>query len=150
MSTFVDSLLDLLAPLGGVTARRMFGGYGIYKETLMFGLVADDRFYIRTDEETRDRFLDKGCEPFVFGRNKEGKEIVSKYYEPPEMAFANEQRMKPWALMGWECSLRSAKETPAKKKKPKVEKAEATAKTKKAAKKSAQKTSRSAKKKSEP
>lgn len=108
MSAFVDSLLDLLAPLGGVTARKMFGGYGIYKESLMFGLVAEDRLYLRTDDETKDRFIDQGCEPFVFGMSKAGKPVVSKYYEPPEMAFANEQRMKPWALLAWQCALRSA------------------------------------------
>lgn len=117
MSAFVDSLLDLLTPLGGVTARKMFGGYGIYKETLMFGLVADNRFYIRTDELTKERFLDQGCEPFVFGMSKAGNPVVSKYYEPPEMAFSNPQRMKPWAVMGWECALRSAKTGQEKKKK---------------------------------
>ena len=66
MSTFVDSLLDLLMPLGEVRARRMFGGFGIYKDDLMFGLVASDRFYIRTDDENKQQFIDQGMEPFVF------------------------------------------------------------------------------------
>jgi DNA transformation protein len=114
MSAFVDSLLDLLSPLGGVTARRMFGGYGIYKEGLMFGLVAEDRFYLRTDELTKERFEDQGCEPFVFGISKSGKPVVSKYFEPPEAAFANEQRMKTWARLAWECAQRSAVEKAAK------------------------------------
>jgi DNA transformation protein len=124
MSAFVDSLLDLLTPLGEVTARKMFGGYGIYKETLMFGLVSQNRFYIRTDEETKERFIDQGCDPFVFCLDKAGNPVVSKYYEPPEMAFANAQRMKPWATMGWECALRSVKTKAAKKKRVKPAKAE--------------------------
>ena len=41
-SEFVQSLLELMEPLGPVSARRMFGGYGIYRDGLMFGLVADD------------------------------------------------------------------------------------------------------------
>ncbi len=108
MSTFVDSLLDLLIPLGEVTARKMFGGHGIYKDDAMFGLVADNHFYIKTDDENKDAFIEQGCEPFVFGvRN--GKAIVSKYYEPPESAFINAQKMKPWAMLGIEASLRAPK-----------------------------------------
>jgi DNA transformation protein len=113
MSAFVDSLLELLSPLGEVTAHRMFGGYGIYKDGMMFGLVAEDHFYIRTDDENKDAFIAKGCEPFVFGE-RNGKAIVSKYYEPPEQAFTNAQKMKPWAMLGIEASVRNVK--PGKKK----------------------------------
>ena len=34
--------MELLAPFGNVRAKRMFGGYGIFKDELMFGLVADE------------------------------------------------------------------------------------------------------------
>ncbi len=108
MSAFVDSLLDLLIPLGEVTARRMFGGHGIYKDDTMFGLVADDRFYIKTDDENKDAFITQGCEPFVFGVRND-KPIVSKYYEPPESAFIKAQKMKPWAMLGIEASQRAPK-----------------------------------------
>lgn len=108
MSAFVDSLLDLLMPLGEVRARRMFGGYGIYKDDVMFGLVAGDRFYIRTDDGNKDQFIERGCEPFVFGE-RNGKEIVSKYYEPPESAYINAQKMKPWATFGIHAAARGAK-----------------------------------------
>lgn len=127
MSAFVDSLLDLLTPLGEVSARKMFGGYGVYKESIMFGLVSQNRFYIRTDDETKDRFIDQGCEPFVFCLDKAGNPVVSKYYEPPEMAFSNAQRMKPWATMGWECALRSVKMKAAKKKRAKKKRAKPAA-----------------------
>jgi len=42
MSDFVEYVLEPLAPLKNVRARKMFGGYGIYQESVMFGLVADD------------------------------------------------------------------------------------------------------------
>lgn len=108
MSAFVDSLLDLMMPLGEVTARKMFGGYGIYKDGVMFGLVADSRFYIRSDDENKEAFIARGCEPFVFGVRND-KPIVSKYYEPPESAFINAQKMKPWAMLGIEASQRAPK-----------------------------------------
>ena len=120
MSAFVDSLLDLLMPLGEVSARRMFGGYGIYKDGAMFGLVAGDRFYIKSDDENKAVFIDRGCEPFVFGE-RSGKEIVSRYYEPPESAFINAQKMKPWALLGIDACRRAPpkKKRPAKRKRSK-------------------------------
>ena len=105
MSTFADDLLDLLSPLGNVSAKRMFGGHGIYKDGLMFGFIARGRFYLRTDDETKHHFIEKGCELFYFGESR-GTPIPSKYYEPPESAFLNAQKMKPWALLAWETTQR--------------------------------------------
>jgi DNA transformation protein and related proteins len=45
-SEFVDFVLESLQPLRGVSARRMFGGHGIYKDGLMFALIADDTLYL--------------------------------------------------------------------------------------------------------
>ena len=42
MGDFIDYLLELVAPLKHVRVRKMFGGYGIFKEGLMVGLVADE------------------------------------------------------------------------------------------------------------
>ena len=44
-SEFVDFVLESLEPLGGVSARRMFGGRGIYKDGVMFALIAYDQLY---------------------------------------------------------------------------------------------------------
>jgi len=115
-SAFVDSLPDLLAELGEVHLRRMFGGYGVFKEGLMFGLVAEDRLYLRTDDESKGAYEERGCEPFVFGE-RNGVSIVSRYYEPPEAAFTNPHKMKPWALASWAATQRSAKPKPKSRKK---------------------------------
>jgi len=49
-SEFVKYLLELLEPFENVTSKSMFGGYGIFKDGLMFALVADDTLYIKTDD----------------------------------------------------------------------------------------------------
>lgn len=46
----VDHCLELLAPLGAVRARRMFGGYGLYVDDLFVALIAVDRLYLKADE----------------------------------------------------------------------------------------------------
>ncbi len=52
-SGFVEYLVhDLLADMRGVSARAMFGGWGIYKEGIMFGLVDEDELFLRSAHRT--------------------------------------------------------------------------------------------------
>ena len=43
---FVDQLNG--AALGEVTAKKMFGEYGLYLDGLMFALACDDRLFLKT------------------------------------------------------------------------------------------------------
>lgn len=43
----VDHLLDQLAGAGVVTAKKMFGEYGLYLEGRMFALVCDDQLFLK-------------------------------------------------------------------------------------------------------
>lgn len=106
-SPFVQHLLDLLLPFGDVSARRMFGGYGIYRDGLMFGLVAHDEFYLKVDELTKPVFEEAGLEPFSF-EMKNGKVGVMSYHRVPEGALSSPMAMKKWALLGWEAAQRNA------------------------------------------
>jgi DNA transformation protein len=124
----VDDMLDLLASVGEVTPRRMFGGTGFYKNGIMFALEAYGRLFIKTDAESRQIFIEAGCEPFRFV-DKDGHETVMSYWEPPESALSSPMKMKSWALLGVEASLRAANP----KSKPKKE-AKVKAETKKTAK----------------
>ena len=47
---FLDYLRDLLDPLGPFAVRRMFGGAGFFEDGVMFGLVADDTLFLKTDD----------------------------------------------------------------------------------------------------
>ncbi len=115
MSALIDSYLDLLEPLGNVTVRRMFGGHGFYRDGTMFALEAFGRLFLKADAENRSRFIEAGCAPFSY-TYKDGREMVMSYFEPPESAFTNAQRMKPWATLGIEAARRNVK--PAKKRAP--------------------------------
>ena len=49
----VDFLLDQLAGAGSVSAKKMFGEYGLYCDGKMFAIVADDQLFIKpTDAGT--------------------------------------------------------------------------------------------------
>ena len=53
---FVIHLLDLLRRWAPVAARRMFGGYGLFRGGIMFGLVSDETLFFKTDAGNRDQY----------------------------------------------------------------------------------------------
>ena len=100
---FVDYLLELLEPFGQVTARAMFGGYGIYHNQLMFGLVADDMLYLKVDDVNRKEFEERKLQPFVYV--KQGKAMKMSYYQIPEEALDNSDEMCRWAELAYSAAL---------------------------------------------
>ena len=49
----VDFLLDQMAGAGSLSAKKMFGEYGVYCDGKMFAIVADDRLFIKPTEAGR-------------------------------------------------------------------------------------------------
>ncbi|MEI7621206.1 MAG: TfoX/Sxy family protein [Candidatus Moraniibacteriota bacterium] len=48
--TTVDFILDQLASLSGVRARKMFGEYTLYCEGKVVGLICDDTLFVKITE----------------------------------------------------------------------------------------------------
>jgi DNA transformation protein len=111
---FVAYVLELLQPLARCSARRMFGGYGLYGDGLMFALVFDGRLYLKVDEMTKPDFVAAGCAPFVY----EGQEkpIEMSYWTVPESALESHEDMTPWARRAFAAALRKANARPVAKK----------------------------------
>ena len=107
--------LELLSPMKGVTAKSMFGGHGIFKNSMMFALVADDVFYLKVDDENRKRFEDEALGPFVYEGGK--KPMTMSYYEVPAEAMEDSQLMCHWAKGAFEAAKRAAAKKKPKKKK---------------------------------
>lgn len=103
---FVEYLLELLEPFGGVRAKAMFGGFGIYRNDLMFALVAEDTLYLKVDEKTRLDFTAKGLPPFIY-ENK-GKKFSMSYHQAPEEALEDPGEMRQWAEKAYGAALRAA------------------------------------------
>lgn len=50
---FVQFVADQCVGAGDITARKMFGDYGIYCNGKIFGLVCDNHFYIKPTDAAR-------------------------------------------------------------------------------------------------
>ncbi len=102
-SEFIDFLLENLAPLGPVYARRMFGGAGLYCDGLMFALIADDTVYLKADDKTSQDFMSEGLKPFTY--HGKSKPITMSYWRVPERLFDDQDEFVAWA----DVALRVAK-----------------------------------------
>ncbi|CAA6603533.1 Competence-specific gene regulator [Rhodospirillaceae bacterium LM-1] len=67
---FADYVCEQLEGLGRVQAKRMFGGFGLYLNSPMFALIADDELYLKADESNRETLLRLGGKPFKPFENK--------------------------------------------------------------------------------
>ncbi len=101
----LEHVLDLLIDFGPITARAMFGGYGIYKESRMFAIVIDDTLFFKTDGQTRTDFESRGLQPFTY--KKKGKKISLTYYQAPEEALEDAAVMRHWAERASAAALRA-------------------------------------------
>jgi DNA transformation protein len=110
---FVNYLVDLMQSIGPVTAKSMFGGYGLFLNGLMFGLVADSALYFKTGKELENELKLRGSEAFTY--NKKGKPIKMSYYQAPEEALENQDDMKVWASKAYNAALQAAEKNPKKK-----------------------------------
>lgn len=104
---FIDHVLELMRGAGAATARRMFGGHGIYLDGMIVGIVVADMLYLKTDEETRPAFVERGLAHFTYP-TKKGTIEVTGYYQPPEEALESPAAMRDWIRRALAASLRAA------------------------------------------
>jgi DNA transformation protein len=93
---FVDYVIDQLAGWGEVSARKMFGGAGLYCDGVMFGLIADDVAYLKVDDSNREDFARAGSAAFNPFPEKT-KTYVMSYYEIPADVLADRELLSKWA-----------------------------------------------------
>ena len=105
---FKEFLIDHMAGFGPVSIRRMFGGGGIYRDGLMFGIIDDETVYLKADDETRARFEVEGSEPFIYAAAK-GKTVAMSYYRVPERCMDDAGKMAEWARLAYGAALRAQK-----------------------------------------
>jgi DNA transformation protein len=103
-------VLELLEPLGGVGLRRMFGGAGLFRDGLMFALIADERLYLKVGDGNRADFAAAGCGPFVY-RAASGKRAIMSYHEAPDFLLDDQDALLDWARKAIDEAVRAGAAT---------------------------------------
>jgi len=108
---FASHIAELMADFAPVQIRPMFGGFGIYWQGLMFALIAQDKLYFKTDDDSQGKFDARDLAPFTYEVN--GKVSRLRYHEAPTEVYDEPEHMAVWARLGYECAVRQqAKKAP--------------------------------------
>jgi DNA transformation protein len=98
----VEHITGLLAGMGRLHTRRMFGGHGLYAGGVFFGFVLGDVLYLKADDQTRPRFLASRLAPFVY-RDR----VSVNYYRAPPEALESPDEALDWAREALAAALRT-------------------------------------------
>ncbi len=97
---FRDQVLESLAPLGGVSFRSMFGGFGIFADGEMFALISGSAIFFKADDSNRSRYEEAGSK----------RHGSMPYYRVPSDVLEDRDKLVDWAR----ASVAVARATPKK------------------------------------
>lgn len=102
---FCEHVSDLLQGFGPLSIRRMFGGAGVFRDGLMFALIADDTLYMKVDGTTRPTYEALGMGPFTYQRA--GEVAALGFYQAPESAMEDAEELRDLAREAFAVALRA-------------------------------------------
>ena len=83
----VKEFAGRILPLGGITHKKMFGGYGVFEEGTMFALITSEgNVHLKADDSNRAQFEDAGAK----------KHARMPYYQVPEEVLEDEDVLMKW------------------------------------------------------
>jgi DNA transformation protein len=109
-TSFKDYVLDQLKNVAGVSARAMFGGFGIYKGGVMFGVIFEGGLYFKVDDSNRADYEARKSGPFVY-ESPGRKPVAMSYWRVPEDVLEDVDGVKDWATKALEVALKARKDS---------------------------------------
>ena len=92
----VADLVDIFQAFGPVQVRRMFGGHGVYRDTLMFALESDGVIFLKADDSSKALFDEAGAWPFAYAKQG-GRTVVMSFWSLPDAALDDPAEAARWA-----------------------------------------------------
>jgi DNA transformation protein and related proteins len=93
----IEFALDLFAPLGGISSRKMMGGLMIYSHGQVFALLGSSgTLYLKASGGFADELATHGARLFSMV-NKDGKTHTMGYWTLPEPALDDPEEACDWA-----------------------------------------------------
>lgn len=106
LNSFHEFALEQLGRVTRVTAKRMFGGVGIYADGLFFALMDDAALWLKVDDTNRPDFTALGLGPFE--PDGPGGPTM-QYYPVPEEVLEDPETLRPWVEKALEVARRAKK-----------------------------------------
>ena len=93
-SEFAEYIIDLLSKYRHVKLRRMFGGYGLYFDEIIFAIIINDELYFKTDGDLAQEYELAKSFPFTYQKND--KTVALSYWYVPAEVIESEDLLKNW------------------------------------------------------
>jgi DNA transformation protein and related proteins len=103
--SFKDFVLDQLAGIGDVEARRMFGGVGLYQDETFFGVIHKGKLFFKIDQSTVGEYRKRKMKPF----RPNAEQTLKSYYQVPAEIVEDADELRQWAVQATERQLRNRK-----------------------------------------
>src|SRR5262245_35630756 len=91
-----DDLRELFSVFGPVNVRRMFGGAGIFADSVMFALVHAGVIYLRTDLASAAAFDREDLPAFTYTA-RGATRALSAYRRMPDRLYDDGDELAAWA-----------------------------------------------------
>jgi DNA transformation protein and related proteins len=104
---YLNHILEIFEQYGDFSSRSMFGGYGLYKNKVIFAIIADDELYFKVDDSNQQQYIDYHCEPFSYEKN--GKSYKMSYWKLPVEILEDEELLALWIDQSYQISLKKKK-----------------------------------------
>ncbi len=109
---FMIWLEDMFSVVPDVKIKKMFGGAGVFRHGLMFGLATSDgRVSLKADSETISDFTAEDCREWEYHR-KDGKVTTMGYWYMPERLSEDGDELLEWSLKAFEVAVRADNKKP--------------------------------------
>lgn len=103
MNEFIEFIIESLSASGLIQAKRMFGGYGIYKNNVIIGIIINNELYFKTSKETETEYIEYNSHQFSYDKN--GKTVKLCYWKVPDEILENRELLKDFANTAYNVSL---------------------------------------------
>ena len=94
----IEMVRDLFAGVGPITARKMFGGLGIYSEGTIFAvLMSDGQLRLKGAGDMATVFRAEGWQQWTYTRDGSDKVAAMPYWSVPDALLDDPDAASDWA-----------------------------------------------------
>ncbi len=112
MTFKIANVINALSPFGDITARRMFGGYGIYKDGIIIALMDEDELYFKSTPNSEPFYQSFDSYPFVYEGQR--RPVKMSYWQVPQTVFNDPILLEKWVETAYHSAIAAKAKNPPK------------------------------------
>ena len=99
----LEHILDLLDDEEGISFKRMFSGYGLFKNELAVALILRSEIYMKVDQSNKHDYESAFSKPFTYKKN--GKNVKLSNWSIPSEVLEDKELFVEWFLKSYRVAV---------------------------------------------